>query len=236
MRLQSSEYRCSSVASFGVCQGVDGPVAAIQIRDLKILRHCDCRQPLGDRAPLRARLQQAVGQHHEYRVRQRGRLALLADRVEVGLEAEAPEVLVAGGNATETGRTVAGEFADLEPVPLGVVAKGVDYPVQLAGLPQLGDLAETQQRAVGVLAVLAHRLDERQVLVALVAPPSHRLLDEHMPYLTALLFRCGGCVAPTSRVGNAVTFHTNTQVSASRSSKTRADPPKSGQEGCTFTG
>lgn len=76
------------------------------------------------------------------------------------LEAEAPEVLVAGGHATEAGGALAGELASLEPVPLGVVAKGVDCAVQLARRPQLGDLAEPQQCAVGVLAVLGRAVDD----------------------------------------------------------------------------
>jgi hypothetical protein len=101
----------------------------------------------------------------------------------VRLETETAKVRVAGGDTTEARPSLAGELAGLEPAPFGVGAKGLDDAVELAGGSQLAHLAEARQRAVGVLAVLPHGLDEREVLIGFVAPPPDRLLYKDMSVL-----------------------------------------------------
>ncbi len=165
------------VLRFG--QGVDRPVAAIEARGIHSFWQCDRRQPLEDGAPLGARLEEPVGQHHKDRIGERRRAAPGADQVEVRLQAETAEVRVARGHGTEARPARAGQLTGLEPVPFCIGTKGIDDPVDLTRGTQLAHLAETQQRAMGILAVLAHHLDQRQVLVALVAPPTHRFLYEH---------------------------------------------------------
>ncbi len=179
------------------------------------------------RQSLRARVEQAIGQHHEHGVGQRRRLAASTDGLEVRLEAEAREVRMTGGDSTETRTTLAGELTCLEPVALGVGAKGVDDPVQLPRGAQLADLSQTKQRAVGVLAVFSHRLDERQILVALVAPPPHGLLDEH----ATILQHCNSDavdVSPLHRAPETAISQRTVLVRASRPSKSEPDPSKSG--------
>ena len=85
----------------------------------------------------------------------------------MGIETKAREQGVAGGHPSEARATFARQLASLEPVPLRIGAERLDDAVELARSTKLGDLAQAQQGPVGVLAVLAHGLDERKVFVAL---------------------------------------------------------------------
>ena len=66
-----------------------------------------------------------------------------------------------------------------EPVPFRVGTKCPDDPVYLPARAQFGDLPEAQERAVRVAAFLPDGLDERKVLVGLVATATNRPLHEH---------------------------------------------------------
>ena len=95
------------------------------------------------------------------------------------VETQATEVGPDSRCGTEARRALAGQLSRLEPVPLRVGTKRPDDPVYLPARAQFGDLPEAQERAVGVAAILPDGLDERQVLVRLVATAPHRPLHEH---------------------------------------------------------
>ena len=103
----------------------------------------------------------------------------VAEGREVLVEAQATEVGPDRRCGTEARRALAGQLPRLEPVPLRVGTKRPDDPVYLPARAQLGDLAEAQERAVGVAAILPDGLDERKVLVGLVATATNRPLHEH---------------------------------------------------------
>jgi hypothetical protein len=117
---------------------------------------------------------------------------------------------------------------ELEPAPFGVGAKGLDDAVELAGGSQLAHLAEARQRAVGVLAVLPHGLDEREVLIGLVAPPPDRLLYKD----TQVLQHRNSAVWHPSPLHSTTRIPTSPQhalVRAVRSLNLEWYPPKSGR-------
>jgi len=95
------------------------------------------------------------------------------------VEAEATEVGPDRRCCPEARRALAGQLSSLEPVPLRVSTKRPDDPVYLPARAQLGDLPKAQERAVGVAAILPDGLDERKVLVGLVATATNRPLYEH---------------------------------------------------------
>ena len=145
--------RCRSPGSTG-----RGPVGARR-------RKGDRTEPFGDGPPLGSRICEAVGHHREHRVGGHPRSPAVAERREVLVEAQATEVGPDSRCGTEARRALAGQLSSLEPVPLRVGTKRPDDPVYLPARAQLGDLAEAQERAVGVAAILPDGLDERKVLV-----------------------------------------------------------------------
>jgi len=100
-------------------------------------------------------------------------------------KSEAIEVRRHRRDRAEGRGTFAFEIVGGDEVLVGVARQRGDDPVELTGTLELADLAEAQQRLVGLLAVDADRLDEGQVGVLLVAPPTNRPLYMH----TAIL-RC----------------------------------------------
>jgi len=134
-----------------------------------------------------------------------------------------------GGDATEARPALARELVGLEPVPLGIGAKGVDDPIELTRRAKLSHLAQSQQCAVRVLPVLTHSFDERQVLVEfVVAPLANRPLHEH----TVILQHCNSPVvevSPLQSVQETATSHQEALVSQLWPPKIWPDPLKSGR-------
>jgi len=178
-------------------EGVDRPVALVEARCTHASRQCHGLKPLGDRAPLGRRFGQAVGHHGKDRVGEHSRAPAVAEGGEVLLEAEATKVRPDRRHRPEARRREALELTGFDIGALGVGGQRLDDPVELTGLAQLGHLAETEQGRVRVLPVHPHRLDQRQVLVGLVATATDGPLHEH----TRILQRCRSnvveCVAPT---------------------------------------
>ena len=101
------------------------------------------REPLGDRAALRARFQQAVGQHHEHRVRQRrGLRATLPMASKCDSRPRRRKYSWQAATPPTAGRTLSGELAGPRTSsPRHSCRRRVDHPVRLPGLTQLGHLA-----------------------------------------------------------------------------------------------
>ena len=81
------------------------------------------------------------------------------------LEAEPAKVRPSRRYRTKARRAEALELTCLEISALGVSGQGPDDAVQLAGLAQLGHLAQAEQRPLRELALAADGLDKGQVLV-----------------------------------------------------------------------
>ena len=159
---------------------VDRPVALVERWRLHVLwQDYVAIEPRQHRAPLRPRADEPVGDHHEHGVFEVRGVAGVAHASEERLEIEAPEVGVAGGDRPVSGRFVDRRLVDRQPRLLGVGPQRGDDAIELAGVPQLCHLAEAKERVVGHLPVDAGGLDQRQVLVGLIAPFADRRLDEH---------------------------------------------------------
>ena len=164
---------------FCLGDGVDRPVALVEPRWADAGRKGDGTKPFGDGPPLGSRICEAVRHHREHGVGEHPRSPAVADRREVLVEAQATEVRPDRCCRTEARRAFAGQLTSLEPVPLRVGTKRPDDPVYLPARAQLGDLPKAQERAVGVATILPDSLDERQILVGLVATATHRPLHKH---------------------------------------------------------
>ena len=88
------------------------------------------------------------------------------------LEAEPAKVRPGRRDRTEARRREALDLAGLDVGPLRIGGESLDDAVELAGLAQLGHLAQAEQRPVGVLPLHADGLDERQVLASKFHPAS----------------------------------------------------------------
>ena len=85
----------------------------------------------------------------------------------------------AAATAPKLGEAEALDIAGLDVGALRISGESLDDAVELAGLAQLGHLAQAKQRPVGVLPLHADGLDERQVLVGGFATAMDRPLHEH---------------------------------------------------------
>ena len=128
------------------------------------------------------------------------------------VEAEATEVGPDSRCGTEARRALAGQLSSLEPRALCVGTKCPDDPVYLPARAQLGDLAEAQERAVGIVAILPDGLDEREVLVGLVATAPHRPLHEH----SHILQHCKSDVVDVSPLHSSSKVRTYPQLAQVR--------------------
>ena len=163
----------------GVAQGVEGAVAAVEGGELHVIGQLDRLGPLEDRAPLGGRVAQAVGHHDEHGVGQVDRAALVTDAPEVVAQPDLVEVRRHRRHRPERRGAGPLQRRGLQPLALGVLGEGLDDAVQLSAALELTDLAQAQQLHLAVLPLDAHRFDERQVGVLLVATSPDRALHVH---------------------------------------------------------
>lgn len=99
------------------------------------------------------------------------------------LEAEPAKVRPSRRYRTEARRREALDLTGLDVGPLRIGGESLDDAVQLAGLAQLGHLAQAEQRPLRKLALAADGLDKGQPLVRGFAIALDRPLDEHTSLL-----------------------------------------------------
>jgi len=114
------------------------------------------------------------------------------------LEAEPAKVRPGRRYRTEARRAEALDLVGLYVGPLRVGGKSFDDAVELAGLAQLGHLAQVEQRPVGVLPIDTDGLDERQVFLRGFATVLDRPFHEHAVILQCCRLQMVDSFAPTS--------------------------------------
>ena len=159
--------------------GIDGPVVLAQRRSRPPLGHDHIGSGPLAQAPFRARRHQPVGHHREHGVLQSVGPAPRAEPGEPPVQSQPPPHRGHRGHRSQSRGPLSGQRADVDPLAAQVRLQSGHDALQLPSLPQSGHLAEADQRLVPDPGPIANGLDQRQVLIHLVAPATSGRLHEH---------------------------------------------------------